>query len=76
MFSPLLGYILGFSAGAIASRGLPASQSRIPRGVYLAVAIVMSLLFFGYIFGTDLAKRDKSHATSFVLPSIAHSVLT
>jgi FtsH-binding integral membrane protein len=57
MFTVIFLFALAFLAGVSAQESRR-PQSPIPKYASLAIAVVFTLLFFGYTVGKDMAKRD------------------
>lgn len=74
MFTAIIGFLFGLVVG-LAAQESRRPQSRISRHLALGVAIVLTLAFFGYTVGKDLANHDKNATkTSSVLTPVADRI--
>ena len=67
MLTAIIGFLFGLAVGVTAQESRR-PQSRISKQVAGGLAIVLTLLFFGYTVGKDLAKRDNQATGILVAP--------
>lgn len=56
-------FAMAFSSG-LALQKARGSQSTSARTVFIGIALLFAIVFFGYIIGKDLAVRDNHRSTS------------
>lgn len=76
MFTALIGFFFGLAVATSVSEGrrIKASTSRY---LALSVAVVLTVVFFGYTLGKDLAIRDNAgrcHASAMFTAPVAPSL--
>ena len=68
MFTAIIGFFFGLAVG-ISAQESRRPQSRISKHAALGIAVVLTLIFFGYTLGKTLAKSDNPAMGTLVVPS-------